>query len=118
VYIYIPDSHFPVMEQRILNMLGMGRADFILNVLHGELTHDPMAYDESLVMAMDEVLVDNMCNDEYYAFHNDHRMLRHYEYVYGLTRRIARQYVGKLMRNRDWSFDLKHTDRGYLIDIY
>lgn len=106
------------MDQTVLNKIGMGHIDFTLSVIHGELTQDPLAYDESLIMAMDEILVNNMCQDDYFAFHTDHRVLRHYEYVYSLGRRVARQHLAKLLRNRDWSFELKHTDHGYLIDIY
>ncbi len=96
----------------------MGHVDFTLTMIHGELTHDPLAYHESLVMAMDEILVNQMCKDDYYAFHTERDLLQHYEYVYGLGRRVCRPYLAKLMHHRDWSFDLNHTDRGYLIEIW
>lgn len=117
--IYIPDRLFPQIENRVLGYIEVGRDVFILSALYDELMSDPTAYDESVCVAMDDFLVQNLTNDQYRGIFSERYLLSAYERCYVTVREIAAQYLKKLIQDHDCTFEIRHglNNKGYWIDL-
>lgn len=115
---YIRDTLLPPIDPEILNQLGVGRDEFIQNVIYGELTRDPSAYDESVICAMDDFLVQNLTELEYAYFITHRAQLLIYEENYIRTQVTVARYLKPILKHGNYEFDLRlNPNHGHYVDL-
>lgn len=116
--LYIRDTLLPPVDKQVLEQLGVGRDEFMQNVIYGELTRDAQAYDESVIMCMDDFLVQNMSPMDYDYFLNNMAMRLAYEQDYVRTQETVARYLKPLLKHGDYVFDLRLVpNHGHYVDL-
>lgn len=116
---YLADKLIPALDGIVLNQLGVGREEFIHNVIYGELTRDPSAYDESVIMSMDDFLLQSLSWTEYGYFLNNMGLRLAFENDYINVQSLVAQYIKPLMNTDNYLFDLRITrNHGFMVDLY
>lgn len=115
---YLRDTLLPTIDPIMLNQLGVGRDEFIHSVIYGELTRDPLAYDESVIMTMDDFLVQNLSESEYDYFLTNMGMRLTYENDYVRVQETVARYLKPILKQGDYVFDLRlNPNHGYFVDL-
>ena len=115
---YLRDTLLPELDSGILNILGVGRDEFVQNVIYGELTRDPTAYDESVICSMDDFLVQNLTQMEYDYFLGNMGMRLTYEDNYVKTQETVARYLKPLLKHYDYQFDLRlNPNHGHYVEL-
>lgn len=115
---YLRDDLLPPLDKEVLNRLGVGRDEFIQNVIYGELTRDPFAYDESVIMCMDDFLVQNLTELEYAYFMNHMAVRLAYEDDYIRMQNVIARYLRPALRYNNCDYDLRlRPGHGHYVDI-
>lgn len=115
---YLRDTLLPTLDKEILNQLGVGRDEFIQNVIYGELTRDPSAYDESVICSMDDFLVQNLSASEYDYFLANMGLRLTYETDYVRTQEAVARYLKPLLKYHNYEFDLRlNPNHGHIVDL-
>ena len=115
---YLRDTLLPSLDKEILNQLGVGRDEFIQNVIYGELTRDPSAYDESVICSMDDFLIQNLSASEYDYFLANMGLRLTYETDYVRTQEAVARYLKPLLKHHNYEFDLRlNPNHGHIVDL-
>lgn len=115
---YLHDKLLPQLDPEILNQLGVDREEFIHNVIYGELTRDPSAYDESVIVSMDDFLVQHLSYQDYDYFLANMAMRLAYEDDYIKAQGVVARYLRPILKHHDYGFDLRIlSGHGYVVDL-
>ena len=115
---YIRDTLLPPIDAEILNQLGVDRDEFLQSVIYGELTRDPSAYDESVIMAMDDFLVQHLSELDYAYFITHRAQLLVYEDNYIRAQKTIARYLYPLLKHGNYDFDLRlNPNHGHYVDL-
>ncbi|MNG00040.1 hypothetical protein D3C85_107770 [compost metagenome] len=115
---YLRDALLPEIDKEILNQLGVDRDEFVQNVIYGELTRDPSAYDESVICSMDDFLVQNLTELEYAYFMTHRAQLMIYEQDYIRMQTMVARYLKPLLKHGHYEFDLRlQPNHGHYVDL-
>lgn len=115
---YLRDALLPEIDKEILNQLGVDRDEFVQNVIYGELTRDPSAYDESVICSMDDFLVQNLTELEYAYFMTHRAQLMIYEQDYIRMQTMVARYLKPLLKHGHYKFDLRlQPNHGHYVDL-
>lgn len=116
---YLRDALLPPLDQEVLNRLSVDRDVFVQNVIYGELTRDPFAYDESVIMCMDDFLVQNLSELEYAYFMNHTAIRVAYEDDYIRMQNIVARYLRPVLKYNNCEYDLRlNPNHGHYVDVY
>ena len=118
MHFYLRDDLLPPLDKEVLHRLGVGRDEFIQNVIYGELTRDPFAYDESVIMCMDDFLVQNLTELEYAYFINHKAICLAYEDDYIRMQNVVARYLRPALKYNNCDYDLRlRPGHGHYVDI-